>query len=192
MAVIDFVSVWQKTVDYINNKWKDAGMRADRTVSEEYMDAIVRDFLNDLESAFAREYESRFRPRIYPFAGLISESRVTRYKTADGFDYIISFGGSDGELSRQSLLIKSGRRKGARTGRGIKNIISLFDTGFSHDRTIFGLWESRSRGATLNTRASNHLDGFALINDYVEEFKRNNEQFGITAKLIAPAEYYAR
>lgn len=193
MATIDFPAIWTKTVDYINQKWKGAGMRADKMVSEEYMDAIVQDFLNDLEAAFATAYEARFSPLPYPLTGLISESRVSRYETPDGFDYIISFGGSDGELNRQSLLIKSGKRKGSRTGRGIKNIISVFDRGIKRNKyKKSGVWESRSRGRDIYTKTRNYMEGLAVISDFIEEFKMKNEQFGITAELIAPADYYAR
>lgn len=189
MAVVDFPAVWSKTVGYVNKRWKGAGLKDNVFVDEQSMESVVKKFLNDLEAAFSYEYESRFSPTPYPFAGLISESRIDCQKTKNGYDYIISFGGNDGELNRCSLLLT---RTGARTGRGVNNIISLFDKGYGQTKAKWGLWQSKSRGKDIHTKSRNYLDGLAVISDFVDDFTTKHRRMGIVAMIIAAPEYYAR
>ena len=77
----------------------------------------------------------------------------------------INFGG---EVSRLSLLIASGSRKGQRTGDGIDNIVALFDNGYTCSKQVFGIWEGHAENrviGSLTQRIGRHI-----VKGSVDEF----------------------
>lgn len=73
------------------------------------------------------------------------------------------------DLSRMSLLITSGKRAGQRTGDGIDNIVSLFDTGYNAKKRVYGVWEGHGN----DVRASlMHRDGLNFMRDTIDSFNR--------------------
>ena len=195
MAVVDFRSVWEKVLDHVNNPQngyanREATAKNGYMLSIEYMDILVHELLSDLEYSFMSAYYNEWGTRAYPFSGLFEESRVVCKKSSHGYDFIISFGGNDGELSRQSVLITTSTKR--YRGKGIMNIISLFDTGFLHTSRVFGLWESKSRGFQKHIKVRNYAKGLNVISQTIDDFQLKYKDIGLTARLIAPNEYYAR
>ena len=195
LAIINFQSVWGKVLDYANDRKNGMTNRGKwfnnrYVISQEYMEMIVRELLSELETKFMMAFCKTWTQRTYPFAGIFEESRVVCNKTSHGYDYIISFGGSDGELGRQSVLITT--KKKTYRGKGIRNIISLFDTGYFHTHQLYGEWKSKSRGFVVNVGVRNYLYGLEVISQTIDDFQDKYREIGLIVKLIAPNEYYAR
>jgi hypothetical protein len=55
-------------------------------------------------------------------------------------------------LSRPSLLITSGDARGKRTGGGVENIVSLFDTGYKTNKQVHGVWDSHSELGDIGSK----------------------------------------
>lgn len=73
------------------------------------------------------------------------------------------------DLSRMSLQITSGKNKGSRTGEGIKDIVSLFDTGYDAEKRVYGSWD----GHVNDTIASlPHRDGLNFMGEAIDSFNR--------------------
>ena len=68
------------------------------------------------------------------------------------------------DLSRMSLLITYGKNKGKRTGEGIKNIVSLFDTGYNAGKRVYGSWDG-------------HFDPFAYEDTIASRTERKGLNF---------------
>lgn len=95
------------------------------------------------------------------------------------------------DLSRMSLLIKSGERKGQRTGEGIKNIVSLFDTGYSASSPVFGVWDTHD--AESSVKSLENRDGRWLMSNATETFNRIfGETYNVYAFITADPEFYHR
>lgn len=73
------------------------------------------------------------------------------------------------DLSRMSLLITSGKNKGKRTGDGIDNIVSLFDTGYSAEKRVYGVWDGHGE-ETIGSLT--HRDGLHFMSETVNAFNR--------------------
>lgn len=78
------------------------------------------------------------------------------------------------DLSRMSLKITSGSRKGEHTGEGIDNIVSLFNTGYDAEKQVYGEWEGHIDPYTReNTIASlTHRDGLHFMEEAINSFNR--------------------
>ena len=98
------------------------------------------------------------------------------------------------DLSRPSLTIVDGPRKGQRTGGGIDNIVSLFDTGYVAHNTVFGIWEGHESLGEIQGRIMRDSKGF--MNESIQDFNRTcGKRYGVTAVLSdegQDADYYLR
>ena len=87
------------------------------------------------------------------------------------------------DLSRRSLMIVSGASKGLRTGEGIRDIVSLFDTGYDASARVFGTWDGHEDTGVVASRK--HLDPGLFLEQAVEEFNLNWADFyDATAVLL--------
>lgn len=86
------------------------------------------------------------------------------------------------DLSRPSLLIVSGKRAGQRTGEGIDDIVSLFNTGYEYTgHIVTGVWDSHPEApAPLVARRSR--DGLNFMEEAVSSF---NRQYGAMYNVYA-------
>lgn len=84
------------------------------------------------------------------------------------------------DLSRPSLTIVSGAKKGQRTGEGVKNIVSLFDTGYDADKKVYGLWEKHENLGIVSSVS--HRDSLGFMKEAVEMFNRSE---GISYNAVA-------
>jgi hypothetical protein len=83
------------------------------------------------------------------------------------------------DLSRMSLRITSGKRKGERTGEPIENIVSLFDTGYDTSKRVYGAWD----GHGDETIASlTHRDPLNFMEEALTSF---NRQYGAIYNVVA-------
>lgn len=95
------------------------------------------------------------------------------------------------DLSRPSLLIVGGSRSG-RTGEGISNIISLFDTGatIKTNREIRGIWDGHENLGEVS--ATLHRPELHFMRDAIQQFNTTyGTQYDVYAELPGVA-YYAR
>ncbi len=94
------------------------------------------------------------------------------------------------DLSRMSLLIPTGKRAGQRTGDGIQNIVSLFDTGYSASNSVFGTWDGHEEAGVIRSRSQ--LDGKHFMSQAVDSFNRAwSEIYGVRAMIAADTEFYS-
>ena len=94
------------------------------------------------------------------------------------------------DLSRMSLLIPTGKRAGQRTGDGIQNIVSLFDTGYSASHSVFGTWDGHEDAGVIRSRSQ--LDGKHFMSQAVDSFNRAwSEIYGARAMIAADTEFYS-
>lgn len=94
------------------------------------------------------------------------------------------------DLSRMSLLIPTGKRAGQRTGDGIQNIVSLFDTGYSASHSVFGTWDGHEDAGVIRSRSQ--LDGKHFMSQAVDSFNRAwSEIYGVRAMIAADTEFYS-
>lgn len=98
----------------------------------------------------------------------------------------IYFGGN---LSRFSLKIASGDRKGERTGDGIKNIVSLFDTGYKADTSVYGIWEGHSNGDVIMSKSERV--GLHFMQEAADRFNSlYSQKYGASAFVGEDTDYY--
>ena len=94
------------------------------------------------------------------------------------------------DLSRMSLLIPTGKRAGQRTGDGIQNIVSVFDTGYSASHSVFGTWDGHEDAGVIRSRSQ--LDGKHFMSQAVDSFNRAwSEIYGVRAMIAADTEFYS-
>lgn len=94
------------------------------------------------------------------------------------------------DLSRMSLLIPTGKQAGQRTGDGIQNIVSLFDTGYSASHSVFGTWDWHEDAGVIRSRSQ--LDGKHFMSQAVDSFNRAwSAIYGVRAMIAADTEFYS-
>lgn len=96
-------------------------------------------------------------------------------KLGEQYKVDVSFGD---DLSRMSLLITSGARRGEHTGGGISNIVSLFDTGYDASTRVYGMWESRGEEIS----SLKHREGLHFMDSTINAF---NRQWGALYNVYA-------
>lgn len=85
------------------------------------------------------------------------------------------------DLSRMSLLIVSGSRKGERTGEGVRDIVSLFDTGYDAGSYVYGVWDGHGEDGI---RSRKWLAGRRFLESAVAEFNISlGKLYNVTAML---------
>lgn len=95
------------------------------------------------------------------------------------------------DLSRMSLLVPKGARAGQRTGEGIQNIVSLFDTGYTASSPVYGVWDGHEDEGVIKNRT--HLDGKNFMAQAIESFNRAwGELYGVHAMFAVNTEFYSR
>lgn len=106
-----------------------------------------------------------------------------------GDTYQIDIWFSD-DLSRMSLLIPNGRRTGRRTGDGVQNIVSLFDTGYVASGSVFGLWDGHEYAGVVKSREAR--SGKHFMSQAIESFNRVwGKNYGVHAMIAADTEFYS-
>lgn len=115
------------------------------------------------------------------FGSLYYNQPIPWGKQGDSYKVDITFGD---DLSRMSLLITSGANKGKRTGEGIKNIVSLFDTGYDAGKQVYGSWDGHIDVYAWNdTIASRtHRDGLNFMQQTLDSF---NREWGALYNVVA-------
>lgn len=98
------------------------------------------------------------------------------------------------DLSRPSLKIMTGKYRGQRTGEGIENIVSLFDTGYPSDehsvKPVHGVWDGHDDAGIIRSRTAR--EELRFMQNSVDEFNRViGSKYGVTAYLEHEDEYYA-
>lgn len=93
----------------------------------------------------------------------------------------ISFGDN---LYRPSLMIVNGRRKGSRTGDGIDNIVSLFDTGYEAGSRVWGEWSGHEELGVIGSRTSR--DGIGFMDEAIDDFNRKHVHTKVHVVAILP------
>ena len=94
------------------------------------------------------------------------------------------------DLSRMSLLIPAGKYSGQRTGDGIQNIVSLFDTGYSASKSVFGTWDGHDDVGVIKSRSQR--DGKYFMSQAIESFNRAwSEIYGVHAMIAVDTEFYS-
>lgn len=123
------------------------------------------------------------------FNSLDYEQPVISGKQGEYYSVLISF---TDDLSRPSLRIKGGVRNGQRTGPGIENIVSLFDTGYDAEKTVFGIWEHNNKDIFVN-KSTAHRDALGFMNDSIDEFNMlYANEYNVIAIIDANPKYYMR
>ncbi len=114
----------------------------------------------------------------------------TKVSGAYGDKYMINISFTD-DLSRFSLRIASGSRKGQFTGDGIKNIVSLFDTGYAAKNYAYGLWYGHEDAGIIRSKQTRA--GLHFMQDAVDHFNSTySKKYGVEAYIAADPEFYAR
>jgi len=109
---------------------------------------------------------------------------------AEGDTYQIDIWFAD-NLSRMSLLITTGERKGQYTGDGVANIVSLFDTGYTASQAVYGLWNGHEENGVITSRV--HREGKKFMAQAIESFNRTwGELYGVRAMFAVDTEFYSR
>lgn len=109
--------------------------------------------------------------------------------SGNGSQYSIDIYFQD-DLSRMSLLITSGERKGQRTGENIKNIVSLFDTGYKTSKRVYGTWDGHEDAGTIASRTE--LEGKYFIEKALDSFNRKySDKYHLVARVTASPEFYS-
>lgn len=189
-SILAKVNAWTHSAEgkkVINSKYFQG---AKAPIADKEIRRIISDLLREIEVSFGAAYiKSRDEvkgDRRYPFAGIFMTSRIESSVAQDGqsYEYRISFGRSDDDLTRNSLLITSGEKNEQRTGEGIENIIALFERGYVIGKTVpFGKWESKSRGFKQDTIALGRRAGLNAIAECIERFNRTYEGMGLHASF---------
>lgn len=73
------------------------------------------------------------------------------------------------DLSRMSLKIASGKNAGKRTGEGIDNIVSLFDTGYNAKGSVYGVWENHTNNEIYSL---SYRDSLNFMEEALNTFNR--------------------
>lgn len=104
--------------------------------------------------------------------------------------YLVSIYFAD-DLSRPSLQIVNGARKGQRTGDGIENVVSLFDTGYSASDVVYGVWDSHADEGIIRSREQRDSIGF--MREAVDRFNvYYGKLYDVRAEITADPEFYLR
>lgn len=97
------------------------------------------------------------------------------------------------DLSRLSLKIASGKRRGERTGDGIDNIVSLFDTGYplnkKASKRVSGIWEGHEELGEIWSRTSR--EGTRFMSNSIEQFNITyGDKYNVTAYIDGGEKFY--
>lgn len=97
------------------------------------------------------------------------------------------------QFENKSLLRRESLRRGfgseARTGDGIDNIISLFDTGYYAHRKVYGVWDTAQ--AKIASKMRRH--GIQFMKRAVDEFNTiYGNKYHCVASIVADPMYYTR
>lgn len=134
-------------------------------------------------------------PSVYTLLGSNLEStKPLPFGSEDGSWYIdLQF--KDGSLLRRESLrrrvggIGSEEITNERTGTGIDNIISLFDTGYEAGWSVYGYWDTAGK----RVKSVRSREGIHFMRDAVNEFNTiYGKQYHCVASIVADPMYYTR
>ena len=95
------------------------------------------------------------------------------------------------DLSRMSLISITDPARAQRTGLGVENIVSLFDTGYRAGDTVFGIWEHHSEPNPIESLQMR--GGKFFMRKAVDRFNQEyGKQYSAEASITAPDEFYAK
>lgn len=159
-----------KITEY-RKSWKSKTNAGDSVYTEKDLHNIALDLIRSLQMMAVRLESQGVFPRSVS-DHFLSLRVVSIDEEFDGrYSVSISF---DDDLSRDSLLCVGSKQSGSgsvawsdRTGGGIDNIISLFDTGYSSTKRVFGFWENA--GVVTFNKTSRPFLGF--MQDELDNFK---------------------
>lgn len=124
---------------------------------------------------------------VYTLLDTLENTEPSLFGSEDDSWYVdIRF--QDGSMLRRESLRK---RKGSkeRTGDGIDNIVSLFDTGYEASRSVYGYWDS----AEKRVKSRRSRAGIHFMRDAVNEFNTiYGKQYHCVASIVADPMYYTR
>lgn len=157
----------------------------DYITTEQDMQMLAQELINTMKSEAASanlpqsvldHFESLTYTQPEPSGGNVPQYSVDIYFQDD--------------LSRMSLLITSGKRKGERTGEGVRNIVSLFDTGYEASARVYGVWSGHESDGSIASRTE--LEGKYFIERAIETFNRRyGETYHLEAMISASPEFYS-
>lgn len=152
---------------------------------------ITLDEMNKIADGMIETLKSTARAKGLPdsvlkhFDSLHHSSPVLiKGKNKKEYEIEISFGD---DLSRFSLRLENGDR----TGDGVENIVSLFDTGYSAKRSVKGIWDEHEELGIITSLK--HREGLNFMSESVNEFNRSyGSNYKVKAVITADPEYYTR
>lgn len=178
----------QRTQDYITQCRKDGRSQTDSgatIITEEIMCRAAETMIATLKQT-AQEHQLPVSAQEHFNSLEYSQPRIVGNQ---GEAYQVDIWFSD-DLSRMSLLIPTGKRAGQRTGDGIKNIVSLFDTGYTASQSVFGTWDGHDDAGVIRSRSQ--LDGKHFMSQAVDSFNRAwGEIYGVHAMIAVDTEFYS-
>lgn len=176
----------QQVLDQYKKDGRTVTAAGSRVISEKMMLEAVVKFIDVLKST-AAEYGLP-KSVMEHIDGMSSSGHIT--KTSKGFEVYLYF---SGDLSRESLEATeedadywASRGFGGHTGEGIKNIVALFNNGYSKETigSVYGVWKNAGK-ETYNTTERKPL---RFIQKAVVNFNINyGYEYGVTA--VAGADY---
>lgn len=167
-----------------------------KTVSGEELISIER--MNEAADKVIElilRYAHSLPPSLYTLLGSNLEStKPLPFGSEDGSWYIdLQF--KDGSLLRRESLRRRVGGRGSeeitneRTGTGIDNIISLFDTGYEAGWSVYGYWDTAGK----RVKSVRSREGIHFMRDAVHEFNATyGKQYHCVASIVADPMYYAR
>lgn len=130
-------------------------------VTEDVIHEIAQELIFDLQRMAARLQSEGVLA--YSVAKHFWSLYVEAFQSDRAGNYKVYIAFAD-DLSRQSLLSYSA--SGARTGEGIDNIISLFNTGYSARGAVHGFWEN----AGVDTWSVPYRPRLGFMEDAIDKF----------------------
>lgn len=179
----------QKIKECINN-YRSQGRRTTAGGGQILTDAIIVQISEELirimkETANAKQLPESVRKH---FDSLVCSQPVYFGKDNSKCKVEVSF---TDDLSRFSLMITKGEKAGQRTGEGIKNIVSLFDTGYTANKAVYGTWDGHEDLGVIKSKTSREGQGF--IKEAVDTFNRQyGGLYNVHASITASPEFYTR
>ena len=190
MATIDFDGIIKR----ITSEFKEGNLPHDAVVEvAEIRQKLAYDYMKMFLQRVSLGFESEYKrqnpdPKYsYPFSGVFENSGydfdIKDYGIGTPvYVYEITFGKDN---RRESIKTKKGHQ-----GKGVGNILFLFEVGYAANKSVFGTWESKSKGATVgDVWSKRKRQGLYAINRAIEEFNWLHEADGVRVEWIDEWQY---
>lgn len=142
----------------------------------------MKSYAGEMISILREEAEHLPKSVYDHFSSLYFEEpeRVSHNKDKDYYDYVTTIKFGD-DLSRMSLEITYGKRKGERTGEGIDNIVDLFNDGYNASKSVYGKWNGHGNDIIQST---DKRKGLHFMEKAVERFNNKHMYDDVHATVI--------